>query len=306
MLRAAIAAYLGRYRGTSRAHTESDLGMFLSWCANHDLAPLSVSRADVERYVRWLQEVRCHQPSTVSRRLSVVVGFYRVCVIDAIIDHSPADYVRRPPVPPESPTLGLSHLQFEAMITTARQSANPNDFALVAMLGLLGLRIFEACGANISDLGEEHGHRVLRVHGKGDKIVLVPLPPAVARALDRAIGSRETGPVLRNTHGRRLDRHAATRRLNHLADEAGIRMPRMHPHMLRHTFVTTMLDAGVSLRDVQIAARHADPRTTMRYDRAARTSTVTPTTSSPPTWPPARSHATPLPTRVRRHQDRAA
>ena len=42
----------------------------------------------------------------------------------------------------------------------------------------------------------------------------------------------------------------------------------MHPHMLRHTYVTTMLDAGVDLRDVQIAARHADPRTTMRYDRA--------------------------------------
>ena len=45
---------------------------------------------------------------------------------------------------------------------------------------------------------------------------------------------------------------------------------RMHPHMLRHTFVTTMLDAGVDLRDVQIAARHADPRTTMRYDRARK------------------------------------
>ncbi len=49
----------------------------------------------------------------------------------------------------------------------------------------------------------------------------------------------------------------------------------MHPHLLRHTFVTTMLDAGVDLRDVQIAARHADPRTTMRYDRAERTSTDT-------------------------------
>jgi hypothetical protein len=45
-------------------------------------------------------------------------------------------------------------------------------------------------------------------------------------------------------------------------------MPKLHPHMLRHTFLTTMLDAGVDLRDVQIAARHADPRTTMRYDRA--------------------------------------
>jgi site-specific recombinase XerD len=53
-------------------------------------------------------------------------------------------------------------------------------------------------------------------------------------------------------------------------------MPRMHPHMLRHTFVTTMLDAGVSLRDVQIAARHADPRTTMRYDRARKEPRPTP------------------------------
>jgi integrase/recombinase XerD len=68
--------------------------------------------------------------------------------------------------------------------------------------------------------------------------------------------------------GARTDRQAGTRRLKHLAATAGIRMPRMHPHMLRHTFPTTMLDAGVSLRDVQIAARHADPRTTMRYHRA--------------------------------------
>jgi site-specific recombinase XerD len=111
--------------------------------------------------VRWLQDVRGHQPSTVSRRLSVVVVFYRVCVIDQILPHSPADYVRRPTVPADSPTLGLGHLQFEALITTARPSANPNDFALVALLGLLGLRIFEACGSSIGDLGEEHGHRVV-------------------------------------------------------------------------------------------------------------------------------------------------
>jgi site-specific recombinase XerD len=265
-----VAAYLGRYRGDSRFHTESDLRIFLTWCTEQNLQPLSAVRADIERYVRWLQDVRRFQPSTVSRRLSVVVGFYRVCVIDAILAHSPADYVRRPVVPPESPTLGLGHLQFEALITTARQSDNRNDFALIAMLGLLGLRIFEACGANIGDLGEEHGHRVLRVRGKGGKVVLIPLPPAVARALDRAVEGREGGPILRNTHGARMDRHAATRRLKHLAAAAGVRMPRMHPHMLRHTFVTTMLDAGVSLRDVQIAARHADPRTTMRYDRARK------------------------------------
>jgi integrase/recombinase XerD len=121
----------------------------------------------------------------VSRRFSVTAGFYRTAVIDGVLDRSPAEHVRRPTVPPESPTLGFTHLQFEAMLTAARESHSQHDFALVAMLGLLGLRIFEAIGADIADLGEEHGHRVLRVCGKGTKIVLVPLPPAVGR---RSIG----------------------------------------------------------------------------------------------------------------------
>ncbi len=221
----AAVAYLSRYRGTSREHTESDLRVFFTWCQDRRLVPLTAQRHDLELYLRWLQDVRRFKPSTVSRRLSVVAGFYRTCVIDGVLEHSPADYVRRPTVPPESPTLGLTHLQFEAMLTAARQSDNPFDFALVCLLGLLGLRIFE---------------------------------------------ERQTGPLLLNRRGTRMDRHAATRRLRQLAAVAGVRLPRMHPHMLRHTFVTTMLDAGVDLRDVQIAARHADPRTTMRYDRARK------------------------------------
>ena len=78
VLRAAVAAYLGRYRCESRVHSGSELKVFLTWCAGQELDPLNLGRAEVERYVRWLQEVRRYQPSTVSRRLSVVVGFYRV------------------------------------------------------------------------------------------------------------------------------------------------------------------------------------------------------------------------------------
>jgi integrase len=81
-----------------------------------------------------------------------------------------------------------------------------------------------------------------------------------------------------------MDRHAATRRLRRLAEVAGMRIARPHAHMLRHTF-TTMPGAGVDLRDVQIAARHADPRTTMRYDRARKNLDRHPTTFSPLTWP---------------------
>ncbi len=236
-LRLAAAAYLARFKGSSREHTESDLRCYLAWCAEHGLDPLVARRPHLELYIRWMQEVRRFKPSTVSRRFSVTAGFYRTCTLDGIVEHSPAEHVRRPAVPAESPTLGFTHLQFEALLTAARQSPDPCDFALVAMLGLLGLRIFEATGADIADLGEEHGHRVLRVCGKGTKIVLVPLPPAVGRAIDRATGSRTCGPVLLNSRGTRMDRHAATRRLRHLATTAGIHVTRAHPHTLRHTFV---------------------------------------------------------------------
>ncbi|MEU0797314.1 site-specific integrase [Amycolatopsis sp. NPDC005961] len=79
-----------------------------------------------------------------------------------------------------------------------------------------------------------------------------------------------------------MDRHCATRQLRRLAKASVVRLPRIHPHVLRHTFVTTMLDAGLDLRDVQIAARHADPRTTV----PVRTSTGIRTTSWRRTWHP--------------------
>jgi len=287
-LRLVVAAYLARYRGLSREHTAPDVQVFLTWCGERGLDPLTAQRAHLELYVRWCHEVRRCKPSTVSRRTSVVCGFYRTCVIDGVLQHSPAEWLRRPTVPAQSPTLGLTHLQLEALLTAARESTNINHFALIALLGLLGLRILEACAADIADVGEEHGHRVLRVVGRAARSSSCRCRRRSGRAVDRAIGERESGPVLRNLRGGRMNRHAATRRLRHLADDAGVQLPRMHPHMLRHTYVTTMLDAEVDLRDVQIAARHTDPRTTMRYDRLARTSTATPTTSSPPTWPPAR------------------
>ena len=95
----------------------------------------------------------------------------------------------------------------------------------------------------------------------------MPLAPRTARAIDLAVGERCAGPIFATTNGERIDRHIAGRIVPRIARRAGI-AKRVGPHTLRHAFITAALDAGVPLRDVQEAASHADPHTTMRYDRA--------------------------------------
>ena len=146
-------------------------------------------------------------------------------------------------------------------------SAHPADHALISLLALNGLRVSEAIGADIERLGLERGHRTLTILRKGGKIVTIPLAPRTARAVDLAVGERSEGPIFLAADGQRLDRHAAGRIVRRIARRAGI-AKRVGPHTLRHAFITAALDAGVPLRDVQEAASHADPRTTMRYDRA--------------------------------------
>jgi len=138
---------------------------------------------------------------------------------------------------------------------------------MVSLLALNGLRVSEATGADIEALGPEGGHRTLVIARKGGKIVTIPLAPRTARAIDLAVGERCEGPVFLTADGRRLDRHGAGRIMRRIASRAGI-AKKVGPHTLRHAFITAALDAGVPLRDVQEAASHADPRTTMRYDRA--------------------------------------
>ena len=266
-LRLAVAAYLARFKGSSREHTESDLRCNLAWCAERGLDLLAARRPHLELYVRWMQEVRRFKPSTVSRRFSVTAGFYRTCVIDGLLEHSPAEHVRRAFRPSGVTDSGVHPPAVRG----------PADYGTAVRPSLRLRPGGHARAAGLADLrGHRRGYRRPRRRtrspgaGKGTKVVLVPLPPAVGRAIDTAIGVRARGPILLNSRGGRMDRHAATRRLRRLAEAAGVRIIGPHPYMLRPTFVTTMLDAGVDLRDVQIAARHADPRTTMRYDRARK------------------------------------
>ena len=135
------------------------------------------------------------------------------------------------------------------------------------MLALNGLRVSEATGASIEALSLQRGHRTLVITRKGGKAVTIPLAPSTARAIDLAVGERVEGPMFLAPDGRRPGLHGAARIVRRVARRAGITRP-VGPHTLRHAFITAALDAGVPLRDVQEAASHADPRTTIRYDRA--------------------------------------
>jgi Phage integrase family len=152
------------------------------------------------------------------------------------------------------------------VLLVAAGLGSPGEHALISLLALNGLRVSEATGANIENLGVERGHRTLVIIRKGGKVVTIPLTPRTARAIDLAVGERVDGPIFFTSDGQRLDRHGAARIVRRVARRAGISKP-VGPHTLRHAFITAAsFDAGVPPRDVQEAASHADPRTTMRYE----------------------------------------
>ena len=262
----ALASFLARYREPTLTSYRVDLRCYLRWCTEVDVQPLRVTRAQLEMYLRHL-EASEYAPATVSRRFCTVASFLRYAVIDGLIPTNPADAVTRPKVEWQGQKRTVLHpLEFAALLAVAR-AAGGCDHALVALLGMIGLRVSEACHADIDDIRYQSGYEILHVIGKGSKPADIPLPIPVLRAIRDAVGDREHGPILLNNFGRRLDTGGAARRLRRLCARAGIGHP-ISPHSLRRTFCTTGLVAGVAIRDMQVAMRHSDPRTTMRYDMA--------------------------------------
>ncbi len=262
----AAASFLSRYRGaTLRAYTQ-DLRAFLAWCSERDLAPLQAERPHLELYLRWMER-RGLAPATISRRFTTVAGFYRYATLDGHCPKDPALAVTRPRVAWEGQRRTVLHpLEYAALLTAARQDG-PTSHALVALLGMLGLRVGEVVHADVTDLRTQSGYELLYILGKGAKPALVPLPVPVLRAVRDATADRATGPLLLNQHGDRLSAASAAGRLRRLARAAGLQRP-LSPHTLRRTFCTAGLVSGVPLREMQYAMRHADSRTTMRYDMA--------------------------------------
>jgi site-specific recombinase XerD len=263
------AAFLRRYdnrRPTQEAYAR-DLADWFVWLAGAGIEPLEVTLATVESYIREpLLDGKALSPATLARRLACLSHFYRRVHYDGLIERNPVEFVDRPKVPEQAATAGLSKQRARRLIAAARAEGS-RELLLVLLLLELGLRVSEAVGADIEDLGEQGRHRVLAIKGKGQatKASIAPLNAAVAHAVEQATAGRRKGPLLITSTGARLTRQHAGKLIKRMGEQIGL--PDLHPHALRHGFVTLSLDEGASLRDVQDAARHADPRTTRRYDK---------------------------------------
>jgi len=265
----AAVSYLARYSGRTHDLYAYQLRRWFVWCESNGLDRLvGIQRAHVELYIRQLGEAGL-MDSSVTTMMHGVRGLFRFAHIDGLIPADPAVYARLPKVHcDESRTQGLDRLELIRFLQVA-QTLTVHHGALAFLFGINALRASEAAAVRIEDYADTlRGHRVLHLVGKGSKPATMPLTVPVLRVLEACRGERTHGPlVLRPVSGKPVDRRDVYRMVRRIAKAAGI--PRhISPHSLRHAAITNALDAGVPLRDAQILARHADPRTTEHYDRA--------------------------------------
>jgi integrase/recombinase XerD len=232
-----------------------------------------VGDATVAELERWLAQMRAEglAPSTIARRVAAVRTYFRHLVLIGQRDENPAAALVLPRRPRKLPR-ALSPAETERLIEAATGSTprTLRDRALVELLYGAGLRVSEAVGLEKGavDLDE----RIVRAFGKGGKERLVPLGRPAAEAVRRylALGrphlDRRYRPELfLNARGGPLTRAGAFLILRRLAEKAGLEPERVHPHLLRHSFATHLLEGGADLRSVQEMLGHADLGTTELY-----------------------------------------
>lgn len=266
---------------------------WLRWCATHDIDPCTAGSAHVKTWLRQLDEAGA-AVATRDRMLATVKALYTHLADTGLAHGNPAALDRRrlglvTPAGHTSATIVLTTAQVRALYAAAaqsRQGAGPADIAratAVVALFTLGLRVSELCGLDRADLHVTRGRRALRVHGKGGKTRVVYLHAAAERALADAASETTTlpakaatgpaTPLLVTRTGNRYTRQAVWQLLRRLAARTGDPdlARTMHPHALRHFYVTTAVEAGAQLVHVQADVGHTSVDTTEQvYNSAAR------------------------------------
>ncbi len=235
-----------------------------------------IVRDDVAAYASDLME-RGYAASSASRRLSAVKGFHRFCLREGAAERNPAETVQLPRKPRLLPDV-LSIEQAAALmeVVPALDARGMRDRAVLELLYGCGLRASECTRLDLADCDLVEGF--VRVTGKGDKERVSPIAGAAARALaaylDEArpalarAGVRSTPAVFLNARGGRISRQSVHRIVADAGRACGIEG--LHPHTLRHSYATHLLQGGADLRVIQEILGHADIATTQVYTHVSR------------------------------------
>jgi integrase/recombinase XerD len=244
-----------------------DLRALSTWLGR---PPASVSTEELERY---LAELRAEglAGSTIARRLAAIRSFFRHLVLLGARSDNPAAEIDLPRRTRRLPRT-LSPGEAERLVEAAR-GTRPRDLrdrALVELLYGAGLRVSEAVG--LEKTGVDLDQRLVRCVGKGNKERIVPVGRRAVEALRRYLSRgrpyldrRHRPELFLNAQGGALTRAGAFFILRRLALQAGLEPERVHPHLLRHSFATHLLEGGADLRSVQEMLGHADLSTTELY-----------------------------------------
>jgi integrase/recombinase XerD len=233
----------------------------------------SPATAGTEQIESWLADLRARgqAPSSIARRAAAARSFYRHLVALGLRADNPAADVDLPRRRTRLPrTLSLSEVERLIDAATGVAPRSLRDRALVELLYGAGLRVSEAVGLERGGVDLEG--RLVRCVGKGDKERVVPLGTQAAEALRRYLARgrpyldrRHRPELFLNAQGGPLTRAGAFLILRRLAAKAGLDPTRIHPHLLRHSFATHLLEGGADLRSVQEMLGHADLGTTELY-----------------------------------------
>ena len=251
----------------TRQNYQAALNRFAHFMTKHEAGQvLDASRTHLDAWARSMEAEKL-KPASIAANLASVSSFYAYAVSCDAIKSNPCEKVRRPKVSDISTRLGLT-LESARKVVTAAEAMSAKHRAAVALMLFGGLRASEACGVVAEDLGEELGHMVLIVRGKGGTLGKVVLPPAAMRLLGDAleVARKDKGTLLRDEQGGALDRFQLGRVINSIGRYACLGRP-LTPHDLRHGCATVALEVGEPMHQVQAHLRHASPVTTQRYDR---------------------------------------
>ncbi|HZQ89100.1 MAG TPA: tyrosine recombinase [Gaiellaceae bacterium] len=233
----------------------------------------SPADATDERLAEYVASMRARglAATTIARRIAALRSFYKhQMLIGARRDNPAAELAlpKRARTLPRTLSPGEAERLIEAATGTSPRALR--DRALVELLYGAGLRVSEAVGLERSGVDLEH--RLVRCIGKGSKERVVPIGREAAEALRRYLAHgrphldrRHRPELYLNAKGGALTRAGVFLILRRLAGKAGLEPERIHPHLLRHSFATHLLEGGADLRSVQEMLGHADLATTERY-----------------------------------------